>query len=91
MNMSLHIFQNKVEIGFDYRPDFFLTDYDIYLEHFGIDRVGNTRVDIDKYKYNYEIQQKRELHNSFNSKLIETYHYNWTEGKFRKYSLSTYS
>jgi DNA helicase-4 len=75
-----YISKQRIEIGFDYRPDFFLTDYDIYLEHFGIDRAGNTRVDIDKDKYNYEIQQKRDLHNSFNTKLIETYHYNWTEG-----------
>lgn len=74
-----YISKQRVEIGFDYRPDFFLTDYDIYLEHFGIDRVGNTRADIDKDKYNYEIKQKRDLHNSFNTKLIETYHYNWTE------------
>lgn len=74
-----YISKRRIEVGFDYRPDFYLTDANIYLEHFGIDRNGNTRADIDKNNYNFEMQQKRALHQEFNTTLIETYHYNWTE------------
>ena len=75
-----YVSKKRIEIGFDYKPDFYLTDADIYLEHFGIDRNGNTRADISKEQYNLEIQQKRELHKEYGTTLIETFHYNWTEG-----------
>lgn len=75
-----YVSKKRIEIGFDYKPDFYLIDSQIYLEHFGIDRQGNTRADIDKDKYNQEIQQKKELHKEFGTTLIETFHYNWVEG-----------
>ncbi len=75
-----YISKKRIEIGFDYKPDFYLIDSKIYLEHFGIDRKGTTRADIDKDKYNQEIQQKRVLHKEFGTTLIETFHYNWVEG-----------
>jgi len=75
-----YISKKRIEIGFDYKPDFYLVDFQIYLEHFGIDRNGGTRADIDSMKYNQEIQQKRELHKEFGTTLIETFHYNWVEG-----------
>ncbi len=76
-----YVTKRRLEVGFDYRPDFYLTSADIYLEHFGIDRKGNTRVGIDSQQYNFEMQKKRELHKEQNTTLIETYHYNWIEGK----------
>lgn len=75
-----YISKKRIEIGFDYRPDFYIPSSQVYLEHFGIDRKGNTRPDINKEKYNFEIKQKRELHREFKTTLIETYHYNWVEG-----------
>ena len=75
-----YVSKKRIEIGFDYKPDFYLVDSKVYLEHFGIDRKGSTRADIDKYKYNQEIQQKRQLHKEFGTTLIETFHYNWVEG-----------
>lgn len=69
----------RLEIGFDYKPDFHISNTDIYIEHFGIDRNGNTRPDIDSVQYNKEIESKRELHKDQNTRLIETFHYEWCE------------
>lgn len=76
-----YVTKRRIEIGFDYSPDFYLKDADVYLEHFGISRDGSTRPDIDMYKYNQEIISKRQLHQDCGTHLIETYHYNWVEGK----------
>lgn len=71
---------NNPEENFDYRPDFYLTQANIYLEHFGIDRDGSTRRDIDAELYRLRMEQKRRLHERHGTTLIETYHYNWKEG-----------
>jgi DNA helicase-4 len=76
-----YITKRRVEIGFDYRPDFHLKNTKIYLEHFGIDRNGNTRKDIDRDNYNSSIKNKRDLHSECDTTLIETFHYNWVEGE----------
>ncbi len=74
-----YITKRRISVGFDYRPDFYLTEADIYLEHFGIDKNGNTRSGIDPLRYQADMQAKRELHKEQNTVLIETYHYNWLE------------
>lgn len=76
--------KRRIETGFDYKPDFYIRGTDIYLEHFGIDRNGNTRADIDTLKYNEGIKQKRKLHEECGTILIETYHYDWVEGKLEE-------
>jgi len=63
-----------------YRPDFYLPEYGIYLEHFGIDRQGNTAPDIDAESYNKQIRWKRDLHNTNGTKLIESYSWERMEG-----------
>jgi len=55
-----------------YKPDFYLTDYDIYLEHFGVDSKGNTRAGIDAVEYNKSIKWKRKLHAENGTTLVET-------------------
>ncbi|GAM57123.1 DNA helicase IV [Vibrio ishigakensis] len=72
--------KQRVSAGVDYRPDFYLPQADVYLEHFGISRDGSTRIDIDSVKYNSDIEWKRQFHESNGTKLVETYHYNWVEG-----------
>ncbi len=67
-----------------YEPDFYLTEYDIYLEHFGIDRRGNTAPFVDKTTYNEGIAWKRDLQKQHNTKLIETYSYYHQEGRLLK-------
>jgi DNA helicase-4 len=76
-----YVSKRRIEIGFDYSPDFYIVSADVYLEHFGISRDGKTRPDIDRVQYNQEMTAKRALHVECGTKLIETYHYNWTEGE----------
>jgi len=70
----------RVELGHNYKPDFHIKDTDIYIEHYGIDRNGNTRPGIDKTEYNRQIIEKRNIHQTYGTRLIETYHYEWVEG-----------
>ncbi|MEL0649447.1 UvrD-helicase domain-containing protein [Pseudoalteromonas agarivorans] len=67
-----------------YQPDFYIPQYNLYLEHFGIDRRGNTRADIDKKHYNEQIAFKRKLHKQNGTTLLETFHYDWLEGKLEQ-------
>ena len=86
MNGVEYIYENpyvskvRIEPGFDYRPDYYLKEADIYLEHFGISRDGSTRPDIDAVAYNASIASKRRLHVEMKTRLIETFHYEWKEG-----------
>lgn len=75
-----YVVKKRIEESFDYSPDFHLFN-GIYLEHFGIDREGKTRPDIDAQEYNLQMQQKRQLHAEQGTILLETYHYDWVEGK----------
>ena len=62
-----------------YRPDFYLPEYDIYLEHFGIGRKNN-----DKWlpkDYIEQMEDKRFRHKLYGTKLIETYYYYLAEGR----------
>lgn len=59
-----------------YHPDFYLPEYQIYLEHYGIDEHGNppkffSPVERDKYKAS--IEWKRHLHSEAKNKYIESY------------------
>mgnify|MGYP004463065691 FL=1 len=59
------------------RPDFYLTDYDIYLEHFGITEDGRLPwlSKKEEEKYLYDMEWKRNFHIKNGTKLIETYSY----------------
>ena len=63
-----------------YRPDFFLNDYGIYIEHFALDENGNTPTFIDQERYIGEINWKRRQHATNETKLIETYSYEKSNG-----------
>jgi DNA helicase IV len=63
-----------------YHPDFYLTDYGIYLEHFGVDEHGQTAPFIDSRRYNEEIRWKRDLHREKGTTLVETYSYEGRRG-----------
>lgn len=60
-----------------YRPDFFLKDYSIYLEHFGVDEHNRAKwlTPFNEQKYVEGMQIKRETHKAYNTKLLETYSY----------------
>jgi DNA helicase-4 len=60
-----------------YQPDFYLKDYDIYLEHFGVDENNRAKwlTPFNEQKYVEEMELKREKHKTYNTKLLETYSY----------------
>ncbi|MBQ9313687.1 MAG: UvrD-helicase domain-containing protein [Clostridia bacterium] len=60
-----------------YHPDFYLSDYDIYLEHFGITKDNKLPwlPEVEEKRYLEEMQWKREFHKQNGTKLIETYSY----------------
>lgn len=65
-----------------YRPDFYLCDYDIYLEHFGISKDFTVPwlSPVEEKKYLDGILWKRDFHRENGTKLIETYSYYSSEG-----------
>lgn len=58
-----------------YRPDFYLTDYDIWLEHFGIDNHGRAKwlSEFQEKQYLKSMHKKRAKHHLYRTKLLETY------------------
>lgn len=74
-----YVSKRRINIGFDYKPDFHLEGTNIYIEHFGVDRNGKTRPDIDAIKYVESMKSKRALHKECETVLIETFHYEWCE------------
>lgn len=79
---KLYPFENSDPLRKAYRPDFYLKDYDIYLEHFGITRDYTVPwlSPIEAQKYLDGIEWKRAFHKQNNTKLIETYSYYYSEG-----------
>ncbi|MBO4864200.1 MAG: UvrD-helicase domain-containing protein [Eubacterium sp.] len=70
-----------------YHPDFYLPDYNIYIEYFGIDRKGNVPdyfSDKDGKSaseiYREGIEWKRRIHKENGTTLIECYAYEHFEG-----------
>ena len=66
-----------------YHPDFFLPDYGLYIEHFGVDRDGNlpwlSQIEAEKYKESME--WKRRIHKENGTCLLETYSFYSSEGR----------
>ena len=58
-----------------YRPDFYLPDYDIWLEHFGIDKYGRAKwlSEFQEKQYLKSMHKKRAKHHLYRTKLLETY------------------
>ena len=62
-----------------YRPDFYLPKYDIYIEYFGINRNGEPPAYF-KSDYVASMKWKRELHKTNGTSMIESYAYENFEG-----------
>jgi DNA helicase-4 len=60
-----------------YRPEFYLPDYDCYIEHWGIDENGEVAdwFDWSTKKYHNKIRWAREQFSETEFKLIETYEF----------------
>lgn len=80
-------FNTATEIRRQYQPDFYLPDYDIYIEYFGINRKGLVS---DKFSakngenasqnYKDSMRWKRRIHKENNTKLVECFAYEKFEG-----------
>ena len=79
MNGVKYIYEEAYEVNTrtneyaQYRPDFYLPDYKIYIEYYGIDNTGNTAPYIDKNEYTQSIHWKRELHKQNKTIIIELF------------------
>lgn len=69
-----------------YKPDFYLPDYDIYIEHFGIDENGQVpnwfkgdNLRSAQEKYTEGIAWKRTEHKNNDTTLVETF--SWEQSK----------
>jgi DNA helicase-4 len=63
-----------------YKPDFYLNDYGIYIEHLALGENGDTPPFIDRDRYIQEIDWKRRQHAANKTRLIETYSYEKSKG-----------
>ena len=70
-----------------YNPDFYLSDYDVYIEYFGINKNGEVPSYFSGSKgenatktYQKSIQWKRELHKNNKTKLVECFAYDKLSG-----------
>ncbi len=69
-----------------YSPDFYLPDYDLYLEHFAITDSGGPPAWFDNPKrYMDGIQWKRDLHKEKKTRMIESYSYLLNAGETSLY------
>jgi DNA helicase IV len=63
-----------------YKPDFRIGASGLYIEHFGIDRNGRTAPFVNQQEYAASMEWKRETHQRFGTRLIETYSWQQSEG-----------
>lgn len=83
------LFLNGVEYGYErpyphrtesiqysqYKPDFYLPEFDLYIEHFGVNEQNRTPwlSEIEEKKYLEGMEWKRKLHEEKGTTLVETY------------------
>ncbi|MBQ5951561.1 MAG: UvrD-helicase domain-containing protein [Lachnospiraceae bacterium] len=70
-----------------YHPDFFLPEYNLYIEYFGVDRQGNVpdyfsgKDDLTASEaYREGIKWKRKIHRAYSTTMIECYAFEHLEG-----------
>ncbi|WP_222928828.1 UvrD-helicase domain-containing protein [Neobacillus piezotolerans] len=70
-------FNTATETYRQYKPDFYLPEYGIYIEHFGITKEGTAPwlSEFEERKYIEGIEWKRQVHNENQTELVETYSY----------------
>tara|TARA_Y100000816_G_scaffold15421_1_gene10154 strand:- start:451 stop:3234 length:2784 start_codon:yes stop_codon:yes gene_type:complete len=70
----------KKEKAKTYHPDFYLPDYDIYIEHFALDESNNAPIYFkDPILYVEQYKEKVEVHKRNKTKLIKTF--SWMKKK----------
>lgn len=84
--MPYKIDTRNAEYG-QYKPDFYLPDYDIYIEYFGINKYGEVPSYFNgahemtaKKSYRASMEWKRQTHRLNNTIMVECYAYEKLEG-----------
>lgn len=86
LTIANFLYLNSIEYNYEkpypfgnvmYQPDFYLKEYDIYLEHFGVDKDNRAKwlTPFKEKEYVEQMELKRETHKTYNTKLLETYSY----------------
>ncbi len=87
LKISNYLFKNGIRFEYEreyphpasspgrnvYKPDYYLPDLDVYIEHFGINEKGETRPGINKEKYNKDREWKISVHEENGTNLIQTF------------------
>jgi DNA helicase-4 len=63
-----------------YKPDFFLSEYNVYIEHWGIDRAGRTASFVDQAEYHDRMTWAKKTHEEHGTILVETFSWERQEG-----------
>ena len=77
-----HLYEHKTatsEKG-PYRPDFYLPESEIWIEHFGINAEGKTAPFVPQKAYLESMEWKRALHKEHGTTLIETFSHECAAG-----------
>lgn len=71
---NLRNITNSEIIDFEINPDFYLPDYDVWIEHWGVDKNGRVSFedDVNGTKYFNSMKKKKNLYKKLDLKLIET-------------------
>lgn len=69
-----------------YQPDFYIPDYDIYIEHLGVNKEGEVPAWFEwtTEQYQDKIKWAREQFKKHDKNLIETFDYNYHDGILEK-------
>ena len=67
-----------------YQPDFYLPDYGVYIEYYGIDEDDNTAPYIDNQQYLASMKWKRQLHKEHETVCLELFYYQHKKGQLIK-------
>ena len=65
-----------------YTPDFYLEDYNIYLEHYGINKEGRAPQYTEEQEQSYlsGMEWKRNIHSFYKTTCLETFSYEFADG-----------
>ena len=73
-------YDTRTENKQQYKPDFYLIESGIYIEHFALSESGRTPAFIDDQKYRTDRQWKIDLHTKKGTVLIQTFSYQQKNG-----------
>ena len=63
-----------------YKPDFYLPEYSLYIEHFALDENGQAPLWFKDKNYAAEAEWKKAIHSQYETLLISTYSYQKRKG-----------